>query len=93
MSTMANEEETTLSLILVLSESASQTSVPNNQSLVSALSACNMQPSSNALVVRPPSGAATDTSATFDPPTQASVTTAAQAFPTTNVKLKSILKK
>ena len=90
---MANKEQTTLSLISALSGSASHPSVPNNQSLISALSACNIQPSSNTLVVCPPSGEAVDASVTFDLPTQATSVSISQAFSATNVKLKSILKK
>ena len=54
MSIIATEEQTNQSLVSVLVASNSQISVPVNQALVSVLSACSIQPSSTALVARPP---------------------------------------
>ena len=51
------------------------------------------QPSSTELVVQPPYGAAASAVMTFDPPVQATIDTAMQAFPETNANLQRILKK
>ena len=58
-----------------------------NEALVLALSACNIQPSATALIVRPLSGAATASSMIDNPPTQDDVANVAQDFPETNIKL------
>ena len=93
VSTIDNEDQTSRALISVLSTSSSQTFVPGNKHLVSELSACNSQPYSTALLVRPPSRAAAAAGMTFGPPNQDTIATVAQYFPATNVKLQSILKK
>ena len=68
--------------------------MPGNQALVSTLSACSLQSSSTALVVRPTvPNADTTTGVPVNPPTQATISTVAQTFPATNVKLQSIIKK
>ena len=91
---MATEEQTNQALVLALTASNSQPSVPVNQTLVSALTASGSQPSSTALVVRPSApNAATTAGVPINPPAQANVSTVAQRFPATNVKLQSILKK
>ena len=90
MSIMATEEQTNQALVSALTAS----SVPVNQALVSALTASGPQPSSTALVVRPSApNAATTAGVPINPPAQANVSTVAQRFPATNVKLQSILKK
>ena len=93
MSTMANEKQTNLALISALSASTIKPSVPDSQSFVSALSECNIQTYSTALVVRPPSGVAAAACTNFDPPIQDTVSIVAQDFSATNVKLQSILKR
>ena len=93
MLTMANEEQTNRALVSVLSVSSSQTSVSGNQSLVSSLSARNIQPHSAEWVVRTPSGAAAATGATVDPHTQATITSIEKYFPVNKFKLHSILKR
>ena len=91
---MATEEQTNQALVSALTVSNSQPSVPVNQALVSALTACSLQPSSTALVVRPSTpNAATTAGVPVNPPAQDNVSTVAQRFPATNVKLQSILKK
>ena len=64
-----------------------------DRALVSALLAHKIQPYSTTLVVMPPSGAVPAAGVTFDPPNQATFFNAAQAFPTTNVKWQSIIKR
>ena len=91
MSTISNGEQSNRDLISALSESSSQPYVPSNQSIVSALLVHNIQPSSAALVVQTPSGAAAAAGMTFNPPIQATVATSEQAFLETIVKLQSIL--
>ena len=93
MSVIANEEKTNRDLISAFLAYSSQPSVHGDQTLVSVLSACNIQPFVTALVVRPPSGAATATGMNANPPTQATISTATQEFPENNVKLQSILKR
>ena len=91
---MATEERTNQALASALVASNSQPSVPGNKALVSALSASCPQPSSAVLVVRPSApNAATTVGVPVNPPTQATISTVAQTFPVTNVKLQSILKK
>ena len=91
---MANEEKTNQTLILELFLSNSQPSVPSNQSLISALSACNIQPYVNALEApTPSSGATTATNVTGNPPTQDTVATLSQAYPAKKIKLHIILKR
>ena len=92
---MANEEKTNQALILELFVSTSQPSVPSNQALISALSACNIQPFATVLVAPPPFSAGTATAAgvTGNPPNQATIATLEQAHPVTNVKLQRILKR
>ena len=88
------EEPTNQDLVSVLVASNSQPFMPGNQALFSALPACSLQTSSTALVVRPSTpNAATTAGLPVDPPTQATISTVAQTFPATNVKLQSILKK
>ena len=85
---MATEERINQDLVLVLVASNSQPFVPGNKALVSALSACSIQPSENALVVRPSTPNAVATAGmTAVPPVQDTISTAAQAYPATNVKL------
>ena len=94
MSIMATEEQTNQALVSALVASNSQPSVPVNQVLVSALTASGPQPSLTVLVVRPSAPhAATTVGVPINPPAQANVSTVAQRFPATNVKLQSILKK
>ena len=50
---MATEKQTNQALVLALLASNSQPSVPDNNALVSELSAHSVQPSSTALAVRP----------------------------------------
>ena len=94
MSIMATEERTNQALVSALVASNSQPSVPVNQALVSVLTASGSKPSSTTLVVRPsvPNAATTD-GVPVNPPAQATISTVAQTFPATNVKLQSILKK
>ena len=94
ISIMATEERTNQALVSALVASNSQHSVPGNQAPVSALSACSLQPSSTALVVRPTApNAATTAGVPVNPPAQATISTVPQTFPATNVKLQRILKK
>ena len=94
MSMIATEEENNQYFVSALVASNSQPSVPVNQDLVSALSACSIQPSSTALVAQPPiPNAVTTAGVTSNPLAQDTISTVAQDYPTTNVKLQSILKK
>ena len=91
---MATEERTNQALVSALVASNSQPYVPGNQAIVSALSACNIQLSLAALDVRPSvPNTATTAGVPINPPAQATISTVAQTFPATNVKLQSILKK
>ena len=94
MSIMATEERTNQALVSALVASYSQPSVPGNNALVSELLSCSIQPSSTALVVRPSApNSVTPANVPVNPPDQAKISTLAQTFPATNVKLQSILKK
>ena len=77
MSIISNKKQTNLALISALAVSTSQTSVPDNQYLVSALSECNIQSSLTTLVVRNPYGVDVAAGVTFDPPVQDTVHTVA----------------
>ena len=91
---MATKERANLDFVSVLAASNSQPSIPGNQALISALSACNVQPSTTALVVRSPAPHADAAVSVADnPPDQATIATLAQAYPETNVKLQSIVKR
>ena len=91
---MATEERTNQALVSALVASNSQPSVPGNQALVSALSAFSLQLSSAVLVVRPTAqNAATTAGLPVNQHAQATMSTVAQTFPATNVKLQIILKK
>ena len=71
---MASKDNTNGALISVSSTSNSQSYVPFNQYLISALLARNVQPSENTLVVSPPSSvAATAIRVTVNTPTQDNV--------------------
>ena len=60
----------------VLSESERQSSMPANQCFVSAISACNIQPSETELAVpTPPSGVATAAVVTVNPLNQDAIAT------------------
>ena len=94
MSIMATEERTNQALVLALVAFNSQPSVPGNQALVRVISACSVQPSVTALLVRPPTpNMVAITVVTGNTPTQDTISTVAQVYPATNVKLQSILKK
>ena len=81
MSMIATEERTDQA-------SNSQPSVPGNQALVSALPACVIQSYLTALVVRPSApNAATTAVVPVNPPAQSTISTIAQTFPATNIKL------
>ena len=91
---MDNEERIIQALVSALVASNSQPSVPSNNALVSKLSVHSIQPSSTALVVRPSAlNVATTAGVSINLPTQNTISTIAQTFPVTNVKLQSILKK
>ena len=91
---MARKEKTNRALISALSVSNSQPYVPDNQDLTSALSACNIKPSSTTLVVPPPPyDVATAAGATVNTPTQINIATLARNFPKTNFNLQSVIKK
>ena len=91
---MATEEQTNKDLISVLAASNIQPSVHGTQALVLVMLACIVQPSSKVLIVRPPApNAVTTAGVTGNPPTQATISTVAHAYPATNVKIQSILKK
>ena len=94
MSLMTNEEHTNQVFVSALVASNSQPSVSGNQVLVLVLSAYSIQPSSTVLVVRPPTPNAVATIVvTSNPPIQTTISTVVQAYPETNVKFQSILKK
>ena len=71
--------------------SNSQLSVPDNQALISELCTCNVQPSANTLVVRPPAPNAAVSDMTDNPPDQDTIATLAQSYPVTNAKMQIIL--
>ena len=88
MSTIATNERTNQALISVLVASNSQPFIPCNQALISALSACSIQFSSTALLVRPPTRNAVVTDVVIgNPPTHVTISTVLQAYPSNNVKL------
>ena len=88
MLVIATEEITNQALVSALVASNNQPSAPVNQALVSVFTSCDMQNSDTALVVQPPTPtSAKITGVTVNPPTQANISTIAQAYPITNVKL------
>ena len=91
MSIMATKDRTHQTLVSVLTVSNSQPSILVNQDLILVLSARNVQPSSTALVVRPPAHVAAVTAGNEHP--QANIANAAQSYPANNVKLQSIIKR
>ena len=86
VSIMATEERTNQAIFLVLASSNSQPSVPGNQVLVSAISACSVQTYSTALVVRPPTpNVVATTGVASNRPAQATISTVSQAYPATKM--------
>ena len=93
MSIMDTEERAHRAIVSALVASNSQPSVPGDNSLVSAFSAC-IQPTSTTFLVRPSApNAATTADVPINPPTQDTISTVAQTFFATNVKFQTILKK
>ena len=78
---IATEEENNQYFVSALVASNSQPSVPVNQDLVSALSACSIQPSSTALVVRPTApNAVTTAGVAINPHVQATISVKMHAY-------------
>ena len=91
---MATDEQNIKNLVLELVPSNSQSYVPVNNTLVSVLAACSIQPSFTELVVRQSSpNAVAPTNVHINLPAQAAISTVAQTFPATNVNLQIIFKK
>ena len=91
---MTTEERINQASISELVASNNQPSVHDNQDLVLALSACIIQHSTTAFVVRPPIPNVVATAGVIsNPPTQDAISNASQTYPAINVKLQSIFKK